>query len=98
MAGSAELLTKRPTDAYDFDAAEAQFAQDELSDLITEVNIDERRPEAEIYGRSLSAPYRFGKFVVGKSQTEVIYSPEAEQVKEEFFTSVEEGFGTDKKL
>lgn len=67
----------------------------------------ERPPEAEIYGRSLSTPYKCGAYVayiVGKygsemiSSVEVVHSPEAEQARAEFYTSVEEGFGTDEKL
>jgi hypothetical protein len=57
-----------------------------------------RPPEAEVYGRSLSTIYRLGAYMVGKVASEVTTSPEADQARVEFCTSVEEGFGTDKKL
>src|SRR5579884_3629490 len=57
-----------------------------------------RAPEDEIYGRSLSTIYRLGKFMVGKAANEASLSPEAEQARVEFYTSVEEGFGTDLEL
>ncbi|HET7060306.1 MAG TPA: hypothetical protein VFH99_03270 [Candidatus Saccharimonadales bacterium] len=87
MAGSAELL-KQPTDPFDWDLAETQFAQDQ----------PQRPAESEIYGRSLGTILRLGAFAVDKSHEQIINSPEAEQAKAEFFTSVEEGFGTDMEL
>ncbi len=57
-----------------------------------------RPPESEIYGRSLSTIRRLGAFMVGKPQIEAINSPEADQARVEFYTSVEEGFGTDMEL
>jgi hypothetical protein len=57
-----------------------------------------RSPEAEIYGRSLSTIHRLGAIMVGKVASEIIHSPEAEQARAEFYTSVEEGFGTDMEL
>lgn len=57
-----------------------------------------RPPKAEIYGRSLSTIHRLGAFMVGKAAPEIIHSPEAEQARVEFYTSVEEGFGTDMEL
>ncbi|HVX48133.1 MAG TPA: hypothetical protein VHA05_02135 [Candidatus Saccharimonadales bacterium] len=83
MAVAAELV-KQQQDEFDWDYAESQF--------------DERPPEGEIYGRSLSTVHRLGTFAVGKSQVEIVQSPEAAQAKAEFNTSVEEGFGTDVEL
>jgi hypothetical protein len=57
-----------------------------------------RPPKKEIYGRSLTTIYRLGAFMVGKATSEIIGSPEADQARVEFYTSVEEGFGTDEKL
>jgi hypothetical protein len=57
-----------------------------------------RPPQAETYGRSLTTMYRLGAFMVGKVAAEAIDSPEADQARVEFYTSVEEGFGTDMKL
>lgn len=57
-----------------------------------------RPPQAETYGRSLSTIHRLGAFAVGKSSSEIIHSPEAKQARVEFYTSVEEGFGTDLEL
>jgi hypothetical protein len=57
-----------------------------------------RPPESEIYGRSLSTIYRFGSYAVGKAISEAVHSPEAQQARAEFYTSVEEGFGTDMEL
>lgn len=55
-------------------------------------------PESEIYGRSLSTIRRLGAFMIGKQTAEVTLSPEASQARAEFYTSVEEGFGTDLEL
>lgn len=60
--------------------------------------IDARTPEAEIYGRSLGTIYRLGRYLVGKVAAHEVHSPEAEQARREFYTSVEEGFGTDMEL
>ncbi len=87
MAAAAELV-KQQTNTFDWEIAEAQFAQPQ----------PERPPESEIYGRSLSSPYRLGVFAVGKTLSEVARSPEADQGRDEFYTSVEEGFGTDAEL
>ncbi len=57
-----------------------------------------RAPESEIYGRSLSTIYRLGVFAIEKTAAETIHSSEAEQARAEFYTSVEEGFGTDMEL
>lgn len=57
-----------------------------------------RPPQSETYGRSLSTIYRLGAFMVEKSLPEIIKSPEADQARVEFYTSVEEGFGTDMEL
>jgi hypothetical protein len=57
-----------------------------------------RAPESEVYGRSLSTVIRCGAFMVDKALQEVIDSPEAAQARAEFYTSVEEGFGTDEEL
>lgn len=57
-----------------------------------------RPPEAEIYGRSLGTVYRLGACAVGKTASEIISSPEAQQARAEFYTSVEEGFGTDSEF
>lgn len=74
---------------FDWDFAEAQFS--EAADYI-------RPPEAEIYGRSLSTIRRLGAFMIDKSSPDILSSPEAAQAKVEFYTSVEEGFGTDMEL
>lgn len=87
MAAAAELA-KQSTDNFDWDYAESQFEQQQA----------ERPPESEIYGRSLSTVHRLGSFAVNKSRSVVISSPEAAQAKAEFYTSVEEGFGTDMEL
>lgn len=73
----------------------SQFEVDYLFDAIVAA---EYPPEKEIYGRSLSTIRSLGAFMIGKAQGEVIGSPEADQAKVEFFTSVEEGFGTDMEL
>lgn len=57
-----------------------------------------RPPEAEIYGRSLSTIHKLGVLMVGKAVSEATSSPEADQARVEFYTSVEEGFGTDVEL
>ena len=57
-----------------------------------------RAPESEVYGRSLGTIYRLGAFMMGKSLSEIPNSPEAAQARVEFYTSVEEGFGTDMEL
>ncbi len=57
-----------------------------------------RPPESEIYGRSLSTIRRLGAFMIQNMPEESIASPEADQAKVEFYTSVEEGFGTDMEL
>ncbi len=58
-----------------------------------------RAPESEIYGRSLGTIRRLGAFMLETlTESQVINSPEAAQAKVEFFTSVEEGFGTDMEL
>ncbi len=55
-------------------------------------------PETEIYGRSLSTPRYLGTLMLKESLEEAVKSPEADQARAEFFTSVEEGFGTDMEL
>lgn len=62
------------------------------------VAAETRTPEAEIYGRSLSTIYRLGAFMTGRPFAEIPDSPEAAQARVEFYTSVEEGFGTDMEL
>lgn len=57
-----------------------------------------RSPESEIYGRSLSTIHRLGAFMIGTPLAEIPDSPEAAQARIEFYTSVEEGFGTDMEL
>ncbi len=99
MAGSAELIKQQiGAEAFDWELAEAQFAQHQLVDAAPETTGYERPPESEIYGRSLSTIHRLGAFAIGKSLSEIIHSPEAEQARVEFYTSVEEGFGTDTEL
>ncbi|HSX42954.1 MAG TPA: hypothetical protein VLF59_02610 [Candidatus Saccharimonadales bacterium] len=88
MAFSPEGHVLAPSE-FDWNAAEAQFPTQPVM---------ERPPEAEIYGRSLSTVHRLGSFAVRHSLAETLRSPEAAQAKVEFFTSVEEGFGTDKEL
>lgn len=58
----------------------------------------ERLPESEIYGRSLSTIYKLGALMVNTEIADTITSPEADQARVEFYTSVEEGFGTDMEL
>jgi hypothetical protein len=87
MAAAAETLGQR-TREFDWELAEEQFLE---AGYIC-------APESEIYGRSLSTVRRFGAFMINKTLLEVIDSPEAAQPKAEFFTSVEEGFGTDTEL
>lgn len=55
-------------------------------------------PETEIYGRSLSTIRRLGALMIERPGAEIVGSPEAEQAKVEFYTSVIEGFGTDVEL
>lgn len=57
-----------------------------------------RRPEEETYGRSLSTIHRLGVFMLDAVGSNVVESPEAQQVRAEFYTSVEEGFGTDAEI
>ncbi len=57
-----------------------------------------RSPESEVYGRSLSAIRQLGALMVNATCREVVNSPEADQARIEFYTSVEEGFGTDEQL
>lgn len=58
----------------------------------------ERPPQKETYGRSLSTIHRLGAYAVERTLDEIIASPEADQARAEFYTSVEEGFGTDAEL
>ncbi|HSX06294.1 MAG TPA: hypothetical protein VLG92_01075 [Candidatus Saccharimonadia bacterium] len=58
----------------------------------------DRPPELEVYGRSLSTVYTLGALAVEKSFNKALGSPEAAQARIEFYTSVEEGFGTDMEL
>jgi hypothetical protein len=74
---------------FDWQFAEEQFAYP--------TNY-ERRPDKEVYGRSLSTIYRLGVCMVKNTFQRAVRSPEADQVREEFYTSVEEGFGTDVDL
>ncbi len=57
-----------------------------------------RSAKSEIYGRSLSTIYQLGKSATETTIEHAVSSPEAEQAKIEFYTSVEEGFGTDPNL
>lgn len=59
-----------------------------------------RSPKSEIYGRSLSTIHRLGTYIVenAAADLDVASSPEAAQARVEFYTSVEEGFGTDPEL
>lgn len=86
VAAERTLLT---TQEFDWDFAESQFVED--TDAA-------QRPEAETYGRSLGTIRRLGAFMLGRVLSEVASSPEAQQAKAEFYTSVEEGFGTDMEL
>lgn len=52
----------------------------------------------ETYGRSLSAIRSLGRVAAAESYRIAVNSPEASQARVEFFTSVEEGFGTDSEL
>ncbi len=84
MAVAAEAI-KPHKETFDWTAAEEQVAY------------DDRSPDREVYGRSLSTIYNLGK-VATKLAEKAAQSPEADQVRVEFYTSVEEGFGTDMKL
>jgi len=86
---STTLLDKERISEFDWSLAEAQF--EEAPSYM-------RAPEEEIYGRSLSTIRRLGRLMITKAPSEVICSPEAAQAKIEFYTSVEEGYGTDKNL
>jgi hypothetical protein len=65
---------------------------------MSELLLEHRPPESETYGRSLSSVYRLGAFMTRAAANEIIASPEADQARVEFYTSVEEGFGTDMEL
>ncbi|HVS58714.1 MAG TPA: hypothetical protein VHD60_03170 [Candidatus Saccharimonadales bacterium] len=97
MAARAETLDLQ-TDAFGWAFAESQFMQQPYIDVISEAEMYLSAPETEIYGRSLSAIRRLGAFMIKKTAPETIASPEAAQAKAEFYTSVEEGFGTDMEL
>lgn len=81
-------LLHQASHEFDWGFAEQQFAN---------VGISERKPEQEVYGRSLSTIHNLGKKAI-ELGTNAISSPEADQARIEFFTSVEEGFGTDADL
>jgi hypothetical protein len=93
MAAAAETLIARP-EQIEYDE---QF-RDITSSLVDVFSDTERPPESEIYGRSLSTIHRLGAFMIDNSLPEIINSPESDQARIEFFTSVEEGFGTDMEL
>lgn len=89
-----ELLAEQPrthhTEVHEYDVS---------GRLLTEAfNGNRRSPKSEIYGRSLSTIHRLGSYAVGRTISEIIQSPEADQARAEFYTSVEEGFGTDMEL
>lgn len=77
---------------------EEQVLRQAGQEVISETESYLRPPETEIYGRSLSTIRRLGALMVRQELPEVIVSPEAAQAKTEFYTSVEEGFGTDIEL
>jgi hypothetical protein len=57
------------------------------------------RAEEETYGRSSGTARRLGAFMLkAMNVAEATKSPEADQAKVEFYTSVQEGLGTDKEL
>lgn len=93
MAATAEMLTARPQPT-DYDRQFSDITS-HLDDVFCDVT---RAPESEIYGRSLSTIHRMGALMIGKPVVEVVSSPEAAQARVEFYTSVEEGFGTDVQL
>jgi hypothetical protein len=88
-------MQAQPADDF-WEFAEAQIApQQPMSETV----VNGRRAESEIYGRSLGSIHKLGAFMMRTlSMEEVINSPEAAQAKVEFFTSVQEGFGTDREL
>lgn len=92
MAALAEL--QRPTIESQSDQLFFEFAVAQLSDVC----IQGRPAEDEVYGRSLSAIHWAGVIAVEKSSQQAIHSPEAAQAKAELRTSVNEGLGTDMKL
>ncbi len=103
MYETAEQLP--PTiELQEFEQLEAQIPDTFPEEWLEQsLNAYERPPEEEVYGRSLSTAYRLGALAVENSLSEnidldTVLSPEAEQVKKEFYTSVEEGFGTDAEL
>lgn len=93
---------EKTTNLYDHIDISYEEAQEmerrALASVFADVVEDPRAPESEIYGRSLSTPRRLGHCAIRKVASEVANSPEAEQAKAEFYTSVEEGFGTDIEL
>lgn len=100
MGPMAELATIE-TEQINFELWEHELgigAEGIASTIVPEVVESFRPAESEIYGRSLRTIHRLGAFMVDKSLPEIIVSPEAKQAKIEFFTSVQEGFGTDLEL
>ncbi|MDB5164679.1 MAG: hypothetical protein JWL89_305 [Candidatus Saccharibacteria bacterium] len=85
----AVAAAEQQTHEFNWDIADAEFTRT--------MNYD-RLPASEIYGRSLSTIYRLGAYMVEKAVAEATHSPEADQARVEFYTSVEEGFGTDLEL
>ena len=85
MAATAEMLQSN-LDQAEFDQKFLSITQS-LGDVFEGY---ENAPGTEIYGRSLSTIRRLGAVAVDAES-----SPEAEQAKAEFSTSVEEGYGTD---
>jgi hypothetical protein len=84
---------------YELREHELEFNRERVHLSIVPDLIESCRPaESEIYGRSLSTIHRLGAFMIENSLEESIRSPEAEQARVEFYTSVQEGFGTDMEL
>lgn len=90
---------ERGPQLFDWEGAEAQFAQDRPADEAAQAANYTRPPESEIYGRSLSSMLQLGILMIyAQSWAEIINSPEAAQLKIEFLTSVREGLGTDGEI
>ncbi len=86
-----EFAAMIEVDLLDLDVFNVELQ--DIPDMVLDV-----APEAEIYGRSLGTIRKLGTLMLFRPLVETVASPEAAQAKVEFFTSVEEGFGTDMEL
>jgi|GEM_PF-3266903 len=92
MAEAADDNHENPFDFWEWET--------ELEAEVAQTVEMERRPEDEIYGRSMGTAYRLGAFIVAKAlaPAEAVTIPEAAQARVEFETSIKEGLGTDMEL